>query len=149
MQDRSSNFLTLAVVIGLVLVVGAAALLIGINNNKNAGNQTATTPTAIGETPVNDESDNPSSTPTTPSAGDESFTTAELAAFNGKNGKDCYVAVDGTVYEINSGLWVNGEHTTSMGQATCGKDLTTVINSSPHGKSVLKSPAAVKVGTLS
>jgi len=65
-------------------------------------------------------------------------TQSELAAANGKDGKDCYVAVDDTVYQIKDfDLWSNGEHTTSGGQAFCGADMTDVIGKSPHGRSKL------------
>lgn len=73
------------------------------------------------------------------SGDDGRYTTAELAAFDGKNGAKCYVAVDGVVYEIEQGrLWKDGQHTTSQGQAECGKDLTETIGKSPHGKAKLK-----------
>jgi predicted heme/steroid binding protein len=69
------------------------------------------------------------------SAAKKTYGTAELAAFDGKDGHKCYVAVDGYVYEIEQGrLWKNGEHVTSHGQAICGKDLSNVIGKSPHGR---------------
>jgi predicted heme/steroid binding protein len=72
----------------------------------------------------------------TPAARD--FTVAELAAFDGKNGNQCYVAVDKTVYLIEGkALWQEGEHRPSNGQAMCGKDLTAVIAKAPHGRSKL------------
>ena len=73
----------------------------------------------------------------TPAAKD--FTVAELAAFDGKNGNQCYVAVDKTVYLIEGkALWQEGKHLPSNGQAMCGKDLTAVIGKSPHGRSKLE-----------
>lgn len=65
------------------------------------------------------------------------ISSAELARNNGKNGNDCYVAVDGVVYEI-SGIaeWINGIHVTTSG-VTCGNDHTQKIKESPHGRSVL------------
>lgn len=66
------------------------------------------------------------------------FTAESLAEYNGQDGKECYVAVDGKVYEIEQGLlWNNGSHTTSEGQASCGRDLSEAIKQSPHGKSKL------------
>ncbi len=63
----------------------------------------------------------------------------EVAKHTGKNGNSCWVAVDGTVYEISGFvLWVEGEHKPSGGRAKCGKDLSEVIKQSPHGKSKLK-----------
>jgi predicted heme/steroid binding protein len=71
----------------------------------------------------------------------------ELAKADGKNGRDCYVAVDGTVYQIKDfSLWQNGEHKTSKGQAYCGADMTQVITKSPHGKRVLD--LLIKIGPL-
>ena len=62
-----------------------------------------------------------------------------LAAADGRAGRVCYVAIDGTVYEIrNSPRWINGQHTTSEGQASCGRDLSQVINKSPHGRKILE-----------
>ncbi len=66
------------------------------------------------------------------------FTRAELATHTGINENDCYIALDGVVYDMtNADFWSNGEHTASNGLAKCGEDLTSVINASPHGRSVL------------
>lgn len=74
-------------------------------------------------------------------------TKAELAKADGKDGKDCYVAVDTTVYQIKDfSLWENGEHKTSGGRAYCGADMTTVISQSPHGHKVLD--LLIEVGPL-
>jgi predicted heme/steroid binding protein len=76
-----------------------------------------------------------------------SVTKEELAAKDGKNGHDCYVAVDGIVYQIpKSGLWENGQHTPSNGQAYCGADLSNVIDKAPHGRSKLDE--LKKIGSL-
>jgi predicted heme/steroid binding protein len=62
----------------------------------------------------------------------------ELELHDGIDGRDCYVAVDGTVYLIEgSPFWVDGRHLPSNGQAGCGRDLSEVINQSPHGRSKL------------
>lgn len=64
---------------------------------------------------------------------------AELTANNGLNGRKCWVAIDGTVYDpSNNPEWKNGQHIPSGGLAKCGQDLTQVISQSPHGKSVLE-----------
>jgi predicted heme/steroid binding protein len=69
---------------------------------------------------------------------ERTFTAAQLAEFNGASGKQCFVAVDGKVYEIEQGrLWNNGKHESSDGRAECGKDLSQAITKSPHGKSKL------------
>lgn len=63
---------------------------------------------------------------------------AELAKADGKDGRDCYVAVDGTVYLIKDfSLWQNGKHTPSEGLAYCGADLSKVIDRAPHGRKIL------------
>jgi predicted heme/steroid binding protein len=68
-----------------------------------------------------------------------SYTLEELALYDGKDGNDCLVAVDGDVYLIEGfALWVAGEHVTSGGRARCGFDLTEVIDESPHGRSKLE-----------
>lgn len=72
---------------------------------------------------------------TTPSG----ITLEQVASHDGKSGNTCWVAVDGTVYEISGFVqWVDGLHTPSGGRARCGKDLSTVINQSPHGRRVLQ-----------
>lgn len=78
---------------------------------------------------------------------DKTFSARELAEFDGKEGRDCYVAVDGKVYKIEQGrLWKNGQHSSSKGEASCGRDLSVEITKSPHGKSKLT--ALEVVGTL-
>jgi len=73
-----------------------------------------------------------------PAAAVMSVSAVQLADATGKGGKPCYIAVDGTVYQISGfALWVDGIHTTSSGRAHCGRDLSEVINQSPHGKSKL------------
>ena len=78
---------------------------------------------------------------------DKTFTLEELAEHDGKDGNDCYVAVDGDVYLIEGfALWQMGEHIPSGGRAKCGYDLTDVIDESPHGRSKLQ--LLQKIGTL-
>lgn len=72
-----------------------------------------------------------------PSAAPVSFTTEQLKQYDGQNGHACYVAVKGTVYEINNQYWQDGKHIPSGKQAYCGADMTEVIGKSPHGESVL------------
>ncbi len=87
---------------------------------------------------------------TTSSAGesaDRSYTLEQLAEYNGQEGTDCLVAVDGEVYLIEGfALWQMGEHVPSGGRARCGLDLTEVIDESPHGRSKLD--LLRKVGNL-
>jgi predicted heme/steroid binding protein len=73
-------------------------------------------------------------------AGTKKFSNNALAAFDGREGRECYVAVEGTVYRIDQGrLWQDGKHASSRGKAACGRDLTAAIKQSPHGTSKLKS----------
>ncbi len=64
------------------------------------------------------------------------FTLEELAQYDGREGRDAYVAVDGYVYDMtDSPMWNDGNH---QGQVQAGQDLTDEIDSdSPHGRSVL------------
>lgn len=82
------------------------------------------------------------------SLANRSFTLQELARYDGKDGNQCLVAVDGDVYLIEGfDLWKDGEHIPSGGRARCGLDLTEVIDKeSPHGRSKLQ--LLKKVGTL-
>jgi predicted heme/steroid binding protein len=63
------------------------------------------------------------------------LTLEELAAYDGKEGRPAYVAVDGIIYDMtDSARWRGGQHN----GFTAGKDLTQEINNiSPHGVSVL------------
>lgn len=65
----------------------------------------------------------------------QAFTLTELAEFDGREGRNAYVAVDGLIYDVTgNSMWPNGLH---RGLHQAGQDLSEVINSSPHGKSVL------------
>ena len=62
------------------------------------------------------------------------FTIAELSSFNGKNGKQAYVAYRGKVYEVTSSeQWVDGDH---LGHEA-GQDLTDAMEIAPHGEEAL------------
>ncbi|HEX2956811.1 MAG TPA: cytochrome b5 domain-containing protein [Chitinispirillaceae bacterium] len=63
------------------------------------------------------------------------FTFEELASFNGKDGKTIYVAVDGVVYDVSKiAEWKSGVHH----GIKAGTDGSKKIQSSPHGKKILK-----------
>jgi predicted heme/steroid binding protein len=65
---------------------------------------------------------------------------------NGKQGAACWLAVDGIVYEIEQGYkWQEGQHTESS-SAYCGADMSTTIDSAPHGRTKLSQ--LKKIGTL-
>jgi predicted heme/steroid binding protein len=60
------------------------------------------------------------------------FTLAELATFDGKNGRPAYVAVDGVVYDVSaSAMWPQGEHTSCNLGARAGQDLSDEIAKAP------------------
>ena len=64
------------------------------------------------------------------------FDEAELAGYNGENGKPVYVALKGKVYDVSeSKLWRNGIH---MKRHDAGGDLTTDIQAAPHEADVLE-----------
>ncbi len=105
-------------VIAAMMVVAALAL---------AGCTTGTTPAATAT---------PAATEAAEAAAPAQLelTADELAAYDGKDGKPAYVAVDGVIYDVTDvPQWANGTHNGN----TAGKDLTDVIKSAPHGESVL------------
>ncbi|NLW10414.1 MAG: hypothetical protein GX028_00155 [Clostridiaceae bacterium] len=74
------------------------------------------------------------------------FTLAELAEFDGQDGRSAYIAVDGVVYDVTDiPQWAGGSH--AGGEILAGKDYSEEIRSiSPHGTSMLS--RAKKVGVL-
>jgi len=58
------------------------------------------------------------------------FTVAELAGFNGKDGRPAYVAYQGVVYDVTeSAMWGDGDH---EGMHFAGADLTAEHDEAPH-----------------
>lgn len=89
-----------------------------------------------------DSAHNPSSVAP---GGSRAVSQAELSKNNGKDGASCWVAVDGTVYDVsNESTWKNGSH--MGGQAVCGVDGSDAIGKSPHGTNALSGLPVV--GTL-
>lgn len=67
------------------------------------------------------------------------LTMDQLKEFDGKNGRPAYVAVSGVIYDVTvSRLWRGGEHDPSHGEAYAGRDLTAVLEKSPHGDKHVK-----------
>ena len=67
------------------------------------------------------------------------LTAAELSYYDGQDGRRAYVAVEGVIYDVTqSRLWRGGTHDPSHGEASAGRDLTEVIQHSPHGTQHLK-----------
>ena len=61
------------------------------------------------------------------------FTLSELANFDGTNGKPCYIAYKGKVYEVtNNPNFSDGSH---YGHPTA-EDLTTQLEEAPHEEEV-------------
>ncbi|MFZ7124828.1 MAG: DUF2231 domain-containing protein [Desulfobacterales bacterium] len=66
----------------------------------------------------------------------KTFSTAELAEFDGKDGKPAYVCYKGNVYDVSgSKLWRGGRH---MKRHGAGADLTTDLQAAPHEADVLE-----------
>jgi predicted heme/steroid binding protein len=59
------------------------------------------------------------------------LTLEQLAEFDGRDGRNAYIAVDGKIYDVtNSPRWPNGNHNGYQ----AGQDLTDeILNTSPHG----------------
>ncbi len=69
-------------------------------------------------------------------ANEREFTLAELAKFNGAEGRSAYFAYQGQVYDASgSAVFENGDH---LGAHQAGTDLTEAISEAPHGEEVLE-----------
>ena len=128
-------------ILGVIVVGGLIFGIYTVSNNSTTTN-TAT------EQSTQAEASNSPLTSSSLSATGSTISKAELAKNNGKNGADCWVAVNGKVYDVTGqDEWVNGSHTPSNGQAQCGQDESASIGSSPHGTSVLSSLPVVGIYT--
>ena len=129
---RRNKLVLAAIVVGAVLIGGASYYAFG-RDSGSVGNDFD--PSSVLPAPV-----------TQPEA-TAVYTAETLKQYNGKDGRRCYVAVKGVVYEISGkSLWQEGQHTPSAGDAYCGADLTQAISRSPHGESKLRD--LPKVGTF-
>ena len=130
-----------ALVIAAMLVVAAVAL-VGCAPAPTAPVATATPAPTATATPVATATPAPVDTATPAPAvttaavpAQLELTVDELAAYNGKDGKPAYVAVNGVIYDVtNNRAWQNGAH---QGY-NAGMDLTDALGKAPHGDSVLK-----------
>ena len=78
-----------------------------------------------------------------PAAGGD-MTLAQLAAFDGKEGRPAYIAYQGVVYDVTaSKFWRQGAH---MARHQAGMDLSAVLSQAPHGEE--KVLAMPRVGRL-
>ncbi len=67
--------------------------------------------------------------------GERQFTLADLAQYDGKEGRAAYIAFRGKVYDATgSRLWKNGKHGMVH---TAGMDLTDALAHAPHGEDVI------------
>lgn len=63
------------------------------------------------------------------------FTAAELAGFDGREGRPAYLAYQGLVYDVSgSSLWPDGDH---QGMHQAGEDLTAAMADAGHGDEIL------------
>jgi predicted heme/steroid binding protein len=124
MKLRNVQPITIALLISSLIVVGTISIVLAQRRNlPKEFDETSVLPPPI----------------TQPPGTIKVVTADELAKNNGKNGNNCYVAVDGLVYEIRQGmLWNNGKHDTSNNQAYCGADMSAALKTSPHGAVKIK-----------
>lgn len=121
----------LAIIIAL-LAIGGAGLVYMREYDKTKGDETFDVESVL-----------PPSIPQPASPG-KAISVDELKRQNGKDGNRCYIALDGTVYEVTQGrLWNDGEHDPSGGDAYCSADLSDVIDQSPHGRSKIQELQAI------
>lgn len=114
----------------MITLLLSAGLLFGACGTTQAETITATNSASASSAASSSEAATSSST----QANAQTFTLDELAQYDGKNGNDAYVAVDGIVYDVtNAAKWQNGSHY----GVQAGTDCTTAISRSPHGSSVL------------
>jgi len=67
---------------------------------------------------------------------ERTFTTEELARYDGREGRPCYVAYEGQVYDLSASdfSWAGGEH---YEEHLAGRDLTEEMAGAPHGGEAL------------
>jgi predicted heme/steroid binding protein len=64
------------------------------------------------------------------------MTLAELAGYDGRDGRRAYIAVNGTIYDVTeSPRWKNGLHPPDH---QAGQDLTEELSKAPHVRAVVE-----------
>ena len=64
------------------------------------------------------------------------MTLAELASYDGRDGRPAYIAVNGTIYDVTSSpRWEKGFHPPDH---QAGQDLTEELGKAPHVRSVVE-----------
>lgn len=132
-----------SLIIGLALAISITAMGCSSKKNEEKNTESQTQKSTQNQTPnsTQGQTQNPAQDKT--DATQKTFTVEELKKYDGQNGNKAYVAVDGKVYDVtNADEWKNGKH---KGGITAGKDLSNEINSSPHGKDVLKDVPVVGI----
>lgn len=115
----------------VITLLLSAGLLFGACGTTQA---TTTDQTVTSTTASSAVSSSEAATSSSPQSNAQTFTLDELAQYDGKNGNDAYVAVEGIVYDVtNAAKWQKGNHY----GVQAGTDCTTAISRSPHGSSVL------------
>ena len=114
----------------ITLLLGASLIFGACGTTQASTTATASSAVSYSEAVSSSSVAASSSSPATT----KNFTLDELAQYDGKNGHDAYVAVEGIVYDVtNAAKWQNGNHY----GVQAGTDCTTAISRSPHGTSVL------------
>lgn len=71
-----------------------------------------------------------------PVAGEDEITRANLASFDGADGRPAYFVFENDVYDVSdSARWKGGRH---FGKHTAGADLTVSLKGAPHGTEVFE-----------
>lgn len=74
------------------------------------------------------------------SSGNITLTADQLAAFDGRNGRPAYIALDGMIYDVsNIKEWKGGSHH----GCHAGQDITEAFKNSPHDSSIMKGVPAI------
>ena len=73
------------------------------------------------------------------------FRRAELALFNGMDGKQAYIAYKGKVYDVSTNWhWKGGKHQVIH---NAGEDLTKALDHAPHGEDLLEKVTLIGILT--
>lgn len=109
----------------LVMLVGAAAAFLLLAGCGGGSETVVTDTTAVPQVTA------PAAT--VPAPAEKTFTLAELAQYEGKDGRPAYVAVDGVVYDVaGSRQWDKGDHTPCSLDAMAGQDLSVILTQAPE-----------------
>jgi predicted heme/steroid binding protein len=149
------NFMKAITFLAMITLVMSMVVSLAACSGKTATTSTATTSTAAQSTASTTTASTTTASTTAASTAaasttaastattQKTFTLAELAKYDGKNGNPAYIAVDGIVYDVTAiNEWANGAH---QGYPA-GVDLTQDFKSYSHKTDVLSQ--AIIVGVL-